>query len=78
MDGDKCKCAGCGKETVVLCCLCPLCASKIVEAAPSASNNTERDVILAAGNTWYDQAHGGSVDGFIAGAEWALKQTPVL
>jgi len=42
------------------------------------STNTKRDVILAAGNEWYDRSHGGSLDGFIAGAEWALKQTPIL
>lgn len=37
--------------------------------------NTTRGVILEAGNKWYDEAHGGSVDGFIAGAEWALNIT---
>lgn len=52
--------------------------SETVVAQNSTSNNISRDVILAAGHKWYDGTScNGSVEGFIAGAEWALKQTPV-
>ena len=53
-------------------------AAGIPKVSLPSGTQQQKDVILAAGNEWYDEAHGGSVDGFIAGVEWALKQTPVL
>jgi len=31
-----------------------------------------KEAIKKAGNEWYDKSHGGSLDGFIAGAKWAF------
>ena len=55
-------------------CGCDMAQKKTEEAEPSASNNISSDAILAAGNNWYDRSHGGSLDGFIAGAKWAQEQ----
>lgn len=50
-----------------------------IVALRSTSNNIKRDVIFAAGNKWYDSTScNGSVEGFVAGALWMQKQTPVL